>query len=150
MSPEVAVIGSLIAVVALLGVGALAARLFMESSREGSQLAQRVSPNEPVELTCGIRRGWLNSTGPFGRMRVDESGLSFAGVGIRLSVPWANVSLVELVKPMNLIGWGVRFTFTPRAPCVIAWIMSGRLVTEVITACGAHGAPVAPKWRFVL
>jgi hypothetical protein len=74
-----------------------------------SAQALTVAPGQPFELICGIRIAGWNATWPGGRVRVADDGVEFSCLGFATQAAWSDVKTVELVKPLNLIGWGVRF-----------------------------------------
>jgi hypothetical protein len=108
MSDETAVIGSFVLIVALLVVAGFATGTYRKSIAMSAQ-ALTVAPGQPFELICGIRIAGWNATWPGGRVRVADDGVEFSCLGFATQAAWSDVKTVELVKPLNLIGWGVRF-----------------------------------------
>jgi hypothetical protein len=62
---------------------------------------------------------------------------------------WSDVKIVELVKPLNLIGWGVRFRLQTQRDATV-WLMSRTLSERVMEACEIHHRPIERKARWVL
>jgi hypothetical protein len=148
MSDQVLVIGSLVLIGACVAIVALATKIF----RESQALADAVitsEPGAPFELVCGIRLGVWNATWPFGRFRLTEDGVAFTSLGLPVRVAWAEVKVVELLKPFNLIGWGVRFRIHTRSD-VIVWVMSRAIAERIIEACEVHLIPSRRKPRLAL
>ena len=103
-----------------------------------------------VELICGVRIGQLNCTWPGGRVLLDRDGVTFRCLGVAERASWKDILEAELVKPLNLIGWGVRFRLSDRHQSAIVWLMSRPLALRLLDACRVHGVAPNEGWRFVL
>src|SRR5258708_36928026 len=115
MSDQVAVIGSFVLIGACIAIALFATRTY----RESKALADAFLTSElgaPLELVCGMRLGLLNATWPGGSCRLSEEGVAFSCVGIARQASWTDVKAAELIKPLNLIGWGVRFAIPAMNP----------------------------------
>ncbi len=114
-------------------------------------MALTSEPGAPLELVCGIRLGLLNATWPAGRCRFGDEGVGFSCLGFSTEATWADVKAVELIKPMNQIGWGVRFRIPAAKPdSAIVWLGSRQLAERVIESCAFHRVPTDVKARAVL
>jgi hypothetical protein len=148
MSDETAVIGSFILIVGLLVVAGFATSTYRKSIAMSAQ-ALTVAAGQPFELICGIRVAGRNATWPGGRLRVADEGVGFSCLGFATRAAWSDVKIVELVKPMNLIGWGVRFRLQTQRDAIV-WLMSRTLSERVVEACEVHHIPIDRKARWVL
>ena len=115
MSDEAALIGSVVLIGACVAVVVFATSTYRKSSALAAA-AILANPGDPLDLICGIRLGVLNATWPAGRCRVTDDGVVFSGVGFARQAVWLDVRAVELVKPLNQIGWGVRFHIPTTSP----------------------------------
>ncbi|HVC75993.1 MAG TPA: hypothetical protein VND96_05680 [Candidatus Micrarchaeaceae archaeon] len=151
MTDEVAIIGSFVVIAALLSVVVLATGTYRKSMAFAAA-AITAKPGEPFELICGIRLGrWGAATWPAGRFKLTDEGVSFNCFGLGARAAWVDVKLVGLVKPLNQLGWGVRFSIRNRQPdSVIVWLNSRMLAERVIEACDVHGVPTERKPRVAL
>jgi hypothetical protein len=150
MSDKAAVIGAFV----LIGACAAIVALVTKTYRESMALAAAVitsEPGAPLELVCGIRLGLLNATWPGGRCRFSDDGVAFSCLGIKRQASWTDVRAVEMVKPFNLIGWGVRFRIPAMKPgSVIVWLGSRQLAERLIETCKLHQVPATQKPRIAL
>jgi hypothetical protein len=147
MSTESLVIGSFMVIGLCIAVVIFATRAYRQSSMLFSQaMSQPLS--EPMELICGVRMGWLNATSPFGGVRISNEGVMFTAFGVSARVPWSGVSWIDLVKPFNGIGWGVRIRSAGR-PDHIVWVLKRALADRVLEACELHGVRIERQPRLV-
>jgi hypothetical protein len=150
MSAQVVIIGSFLLVGACIAVAAFATSTY-RNSRALAHAAVSSEPGMPLELICGIRLGLFNATWPAGRCRLGEEGVGFTCLGFTARANWADVEAVELIKPMNQIGWGVRFRVPSMKPTsAIVWLGSQQLADKVIDTCAFHEVPTDKKARAVL
>jgi hypothetical protein len=119
--------------------------------------SRRLSPTWPLlrnpghPLVCGIRLGWFNATWPAGRCRLGDESIGFSCLGFAAEANWADVEAVELIKPMNQIGWGVRFRIPSMKPTsAIVWLGSQQLADKVIEICAFHEVLTEKNARAVL
>lgn len=150
MSDQVAVIGSLVLVGGCIAIVAFVTNTYRKS-KAYADAAIASEPGAPLELVCGIRLGFLNATWPAGRCRLTEEGVAFSCLGFTAHASWLDIKTVELVKPMNLVGWGVRFRIPAMHPdSAIVWLGSQRLAERLIGGCRFHQVPIELKPRVVL
>lgn len=150
MSDQVVVIGSFVLVGVCIAVAAFATTTY-RTSRALADAAIRSAPGAPIELVCGIRLGWLNATWPAGHCRLGDAGLGFSCLGFAAGANWADVEAVELIKPVNQIGWGVRFRIPSMKPTsAIVWLGSQQLADKVIEICAFHEVHTDRNARAVL
>jgi hypothetical protein len=150
MSEQVVVIGSLLLIGACAAVAAIAATTYRKSKALAAA-AIASEPGAPLELVCGIRFGALNASWPAGRCRLGSEGVGFSCLGFERQASWADITEVELIKPMNQIGWGVRFRIPAMKPdSTIVWLGDRRLAERLIQSCVLHNVPAAVKARAVL
>ncbi len=150
MSDQVAVIGSFVLVGACVAVVAFATTTYRKA-KALADAAITSEPGAPVELVCGIRLGWFNATWPAGRCRLGAEGVGFSCLGFAAGANWADVEAIELIKPVNQIGWGVRFRIPSMKPTsAIVWLGSKQLADKVIEICAFHQVPTEKNARAVL
>ncbi len=150
MSDQTAVIGSLVVVAGLLVVMVLATKTYRKSMTLAA-MAITAAPSQPLELICGIRIGLMNASWPAGRVRIADEGIGLSCLGVSVRAAWSDVRIVELVKPLNQIGWGVRFRIPTRRPhSAIVWLGTRALAERVIEACTFHKVPSELKPHAVL
>ena len=147
MSPETAVIGSLLVIVLCVGLVVFATKTYRQSAELFHQ-AMRQPLSEPMELACGVRMGLLNATSPFGRVRIADEGLELSAFGKSVHVPWSQISAIDLVKPFNGIGWGVRIRSAGRADQIV-WLLNRALADRVLQACELRGVRIERQLRAV-
>jgi hypothetical protein len=150
MSDQVVVIGGFVLVAACIAIVAFATNTY----RRSKALADAAITSErgaPLELVCGIRLGWFNATWPAGRCRLGDEGIGFSCLGFAARADWADVAAVDLIKPVNQIGWGVRFRIPSMKPTsAIVWLGSQKLADKVIEMCAFHDVPTEKNARAVL
>jgi hypothetical protein len=150
MSDQVVVVGGFVIVGACISVVAIATTTYRKS-KALADAAIASTPGAPIELLCGIRLGWFNGTWPAGRCRLGDEGVGFSCLGFAAEASWADVEAVELIKPMNQIGWGVRFRIPSMNPTsAIAWLVSRQVADKVIEICAFHEVPTEKDARAVL
>jgi hypothetical protein len=150
MSDQVVVIGGFVLVAACISVVAFATTTYRKS-KALADAAIASTPGAPIELVCGIRLGWLNATWPGCGCRLGDEGVGFSCLGLAAGASWADVEAVELIKPMNQIGWGVRFRIPSMKPTsAIVWLGSRQLADKVIEICAFHEAPIEKTTRAIL
>jgi hypothetical protein len=150
MSDQVVVIGSFVLVGACIAIVVLATTTY-RTSKALADAAINSTPGAPLELVCGIRLGWFNATWPAGRCRLGDEAVGFSCLGFVAEANWADVKAVELIKPMNQIGWGVRFRIpSMKPPSAIVWLGSQELADKVIETCAFHEVPIEKKARAAL
>src|ERR1700674_1808793 len=150
MSDQVAVIGFFVLIGACVAIVAFVTRTYRDSMAL-SAAAITSEPGAPLELVCGIRLGFLNATWPGGRCRLSDESVTFTCLGITKQASWADVKAAELIKPFNLIGWGVRFRIPTMKPgSAIVWLGSRELAGGLIETCKLHQVPTALKPSIVL
>lgn len=150
MSDQVVIIGALLLVGACIAVVAFATTTY-RPSKALADAAIRSEPGAPIELICGMRVGLFNSTWPAGHCRLGGEGVGFSCFGFAAKANWADVEAVELIKPMNQIGWGVRFRIPSMKPTsAIVWLGSRQLADKVIEICAFHDVPTEKKARAVV
>jgi hypothetical protein len=143
MSDQVAVIAFFVLLGACVAIVAFVTKTYRESM---ALSAVRSEPGAPLELVCGIRLGFLNATWPGGRCRLSDEGVTFTCLGIMKQASWTDVKAAELIKPFNLIGWGVRFRIPTMKPgSAIVWLGSRALAGRLIETCKLHQVPTALK-----
>ena len=150
MSDQVVVIGAFVLVGACIAVAAFATNTYRKS-KALADVAITSEPGAPFELVCGIRLGWFNATWPAGRCRLGDESIGFSCLGFAAEANWADVEAVELIKPMNQIGWGVRFRIPSMKPTsAIVWLGSQQLADKVIEICAFHEVPTEKNARAVV
>jgi hypothetical protein len=150
MSDQLAIIGAFVLVGACVAVVVLATTTYRKS-KALADAAMSSEPGAPIELVCGIRLGPFNATWPAGRCRLGAEGVRFSCLGFAAKASWADVKAVELIKPVNQIGWGVRFRIPDMKPnSAIVWLGSRQLAERVIESCGFNKVPTETKARVVL
>ncbi len=141
MTDQLVVIGSLALIGACVGVAAFATTTYRES-KTLAEAAMASHPGAPLELVCGIRLGAFNATWPAGRVRLGTEGVGFSGLGFEKQANWSAIKEVGLVKPMNQVGWGVRFRIPTMKPdSTIVWLGDRRLAERLIQSCVLHEVP---------
>lgn len=150
MSDQVGVIGSFVLVGACIAIVVLATNTY-RTSKALADAAINSTTGAPLELVCGIRLGWFNATWPAGRCRLGDEGVGFSCLGFAAGASWAEVEAVELIKPMNQIGWGVRFRIpSMKPPSAIVWLGSKQLADKVIEISAFHEVPTEKNAGAVL
>ncbi len=150
MSDQVAVIGTFVLIGACVAIVGFVTKTYRESMALAAAVITS-EPGAPLELICGMRLGLLNATWPGGRCRLNDEGVAFSCVGITKQASWTDVKAAELIKPFNLIGWGVRFRIPTMKPgSAIVWVGSRQLAERLIEACKRHQVPTTSKVRVVL
>jgi hypothetical protein len=150
MSDQAAVIGSFVLVGACVAVVAFATTTYRKS-KALADAAITSEPGAPLELVCGIRLGVFNATWPAGRCRLGAEGVAFSCLGFSAHANWADVKAVEVIRPVNRIGWGVRFRIPAMKPdSVIVWLGSRQLAERLIQSCAFREVPTEMKARVVL
>ena len=150
MSDEVPLIGSLVLIGACVAVVVFATSTYRKSSALAAA-AILANPGDPLELICGIRFGLFNATWPAGRCRLTDDGVAFSGFGLAKQAGWHDVKAVELVRPLNQIGWGVRFLIPTMQPeTTTVWLGSRLLAERLLESCEVRHVPVQTKARVVL
>jgi hypothetical protein len=129
-------------------VGRFRDRTYRKSIAMSAQ-ALTVAPGQPFELICGIRLAGWHASWPGGRVRVADEGVSFSCLGVVTQAQWSDVKIVGLVKPLSLIGWGVRFRLQTQLDATV-WLMSRTLSERVMEACEIHQIPIEREARWVL
>lgn len=67
-------------------------------------------------------------------------------MGITREASWTDVKAAELIKPFNLIGWGVRFRIPTMKPgSAIVWLGSRQLAERLIETCKLNQVPTTLK-----
>src|SRR5437762_3075894 len=100
--------------------------------------------------------GWFVGFGSvplmqLGPQDVVDSATTVSPLGLASQATWADVTAVELIKPMNQIGWGVRFRIPTMKPAsVIVWLGNRRLAERLIQSCALRRVPTEVKARAVL
>jgi hypothetical protein len=150
MSDQVAVVGSFVLIGACIAIIAFVTKTYRDSMALAAAVITS-EPGAPLELICGIRLGLLNATWPGGRCRLNDEGIAFSCVGVIRRTSWADVRAAELIKPFNLIGWGIRFRIpSMKAGSAIVWLGSRQLAERLIEICKRHDVPVTLNPRIVL
>ena len=150
MSDQAAVIGTFAVVAGLLAIVVLATNTYRVSIVLAAE-AMTAAPGQPLELICGVRLGWMNASWPASRVRIADEGIRFSCLGVSVRAAWRDVTMVELVKPVNQIGSGVRFRIPTRRPnSAIVWLGNRALAERVMEACKFRQVPTELKPHGVL
>jgi hypothetical protein len=150
MNTDLGAVIGVVLVLLIAGVIVFWATAQFRKSNALAAAALSADASSHVELICGVRIGQLNCTWPGGRLLLDGEGITFKCLGVAERASWRDIREAELVKPLNLVGWGVRFRLSDRQRSAIVWLTSRPLALRLLEACRTHGLTPNVGWRFVL